>query len=174
MNCLKPGHLCNSCLLAACKACSKKHHALLHHVRDTGTARQGVEQTHAAQTSSTTFMAVPVCAINGSVSSTGTGLLESASSTSYIRESFARTLGLIGEKRQLNAAVLGGNLVSGCREYVDMTVVIKTATRCSLVLGCCQWSPAQSRNLIMKVLVVNGNTLLESTSTRYHTKTWMS
>ena len=60
LNCLKPGHRCNSCLSAACKAWSKKHHALLHPVRNTGTARQGVEQTHAAQTSSTTFMAVPV------------------------------------------------------------------------------------------------------------------
>ena len=132
LNCLKPGHRCNSCLSAACKACSKKHHALLHPVRDTGTARQKVEQTHAAQTSSTTFMAVPVCAINGSVSSTGTGLLDSASSTSYIRESFARTLGLIGEKRQLNAAVLGGNLVSGCREYVDMTVVMQDGNKMQL------------------------------------------
>ena len=71
---------------------------------------------------SISFMLVPVVLRHGDDRIECTAMLDSGSTTSYVREDVVKAVGLTGNLEHLDATVLGGKKVSGAREHVSLSV----------------------------------------------------
>ena len=135
INCLQHGHRAQTCSVAPCQQCKKKHHAMLHQDRGEASAgsssspkpsekKQEQPTRHDTTTcasfpgNGTALMLIPVVLQGKDEAIQCTALLDSGSTTSYIREDVAKAVGLQGELETLSATVLGGKKVSGTRERV--------------------------------------------------------
>ena len=119
INCLKDGHRAWSCSAAPCQKCQKKHHVMLHHSKDqenksAPTSFRQRKETSGAGSSqpetttcasfpghSTILMLVPVVLVGEDTTIRCTAMLDSGSTTSYIREDVAKAIGLSGNLEHL-------------------------------------------------------------------------
>ena len=128
--CLRKGHWRRDCRSAKCEKCGEKHHTLLHQDQEKPSGRHSGQAvpsssekpttmaTSDAQPRNVSFLVLPVVLESNGRSMVVNALLDSASSASYIREEIAEELKLPGKLCDFNAAVVGGQTVSGRRRRV--------------------------------------------------------
>ncbi|XP_065178471.1 uncharacterized protein LOC135809125 [Sycon ciliatum] len=135
VNCLGDGHWARDCMAAVCRECQGKHHHLLHRERQgsfTPSPPTRKEASHHVNSESqpanddeaglTSFMTIPVKVANGTVTATANVLLDSGSTCSFVTERLAHRLRLRGERKPVHVGVLGGQVLSGEREVMSLSL----------------------------------------------------
>ncbi|XP_065182586.1 uncharacterized protein LOC135813418 [Sycon ciliatum] len=135
--CFKTGHWKSECRGSGCNKCRGRHHPDLHQERappaNQGSTsrstkpRENVVPQHSTNTSvattqKTAFMVVPVVLCHQDKTVRATAMMDSGSSTTYLKDSVANDLGLQGTPTAFTASVLGGKTVSGKHRRVKVTM----------------------------------------------------